>query len=118
MRLRDMIFVGGLMLIPALVRSQEVTLPACETQVQEQYRHLSTAGLVPQATALQWGPQLAAIVKQVRIGRTTYEIKENQAKLAEQNVAQLLDQLREAQDQVAVLRAEVERLKGAPTPSN
>jgi hypothetical protein len=93
---------------------------ACDTQVQEQYRQLSTDGLVPQGTATAWGPQLTAITGQVRIMRTQYDIKKSQAELAEQNVSQLVEQLRLAQQQLASLRGEVDQLKAAqpvPTPA-
>jgi hypothetical protein len=86
---------------------------SCEIQVSDQYRQLSAAGLVVQGTALQWGPQLTAIVKQVRLSRTQYEINDQRAKMAEQNIAQLLDQLREMQEQNAALKAELEQQKAA-----
>ena len=57
---------------------------ACEQQVQDQYRHLSVDQLVPQVTAPQWGAQLAAIVRQLRVKSNQYELKKNQAEFAEQ----------------------------------
>jgi hypothetical protein len=68
--------------------------PTCEQQVQEQYRSLSTDNLVPQATAPQWGPQLTAIVTQLRVRSNQYELKKNQAEIAEQNWLQTNEQLR------------------------
>jgi hypothetical protein len=95
------------------------TPPTCEPTVQEQYRQLSTDGLVPQVTAPQWGPQLGAITTQVRTLRHQYDIKKQQAELAEQNIAQLLEQLRLAQQQLTALRAELEQQKTStpPTPA-
>jgi hypothetical protein len=58
---------------------------SCEQQVQEQYRQLSADNLVPQATALEWGPELIAIVTQLRVRSNQYELKKNQAEFAEQN---------------------------------
>jgi len=59
---------------------------------------------------------------QVRLLRTQLDIKKQQAELAEQNVAQLLEQLRLSRQQQVALQAEVERLKAPkaaePAPAN
>jgi hypothetical protein len=63
---------------------------SCEQQVQEHYRRLSADNLVPQATALEWGPELVAIVKQLRVRDNQYKLKQNQAEFAEQNWLRVL----------------------------
>ena len=95
--------IGLLWLATVVAQSPPVApaSPACEQQVQDQYRQLSADGLVAQGTAPQWGPQLTALATQVRTLRHQYDIKKNQAELAEQNVAQLLEQLRQAREALA-----------------
>ena len=111
-----MIFVASLTSAQEL---KDLTAPtACEAQVQAQYQQLSTEGLVTVATAPSWGPQLTALVTQIRTGRHQYEMRKNYADLAEQNVAQLLEQLRLARVENGALKAEVERLKAPPAPAN
>jgi len=57
--------------------------------------------------------------EQLRITTTRMDIKRQQADLAEQNVAQLLEQLRQAQVQNAELKSEIDKLKdGAKPPGN
>lgn len=125
--MRRLAYAGSLLVVlvaASISWGQEAPPPACEAQIQEQYRQLTTdpqlqaADLAPQSTAMQWQPQLLAIVSQFRVNGTLSEIKTNQAKLAEKNVAQLLEQLRLARQQSSTLQAEVERLKGSPAPSN
>jgi len=55
--------------------------------------------------------------EQLRITQTRYDIKKNQAELAEQNIAQLLEQLRQAQAQNTELKGEVEKLKHGAQPA-
>lgn len=88
--------------------------PSCEAQVQEQYRKLTTDGLLAPSTAQQWGPQLAAIIHKVRLARNQYELKKQQAEVYEQNVVELAEQLRQAREQVTALQADVEKLRGKP----
>jgi hypothetical protein len=93
--------------------------PTCEQQVQEQYRFLSTDNLVPQATAPQWGPQLTAIVTQLRVRSNQYELKKNQAEIAEQNWLQTNEQLRlSRQPPSAPLSATPPAPPPAPPPTN
>ena len=64
-------------------------------------------------------PSAPPCYEQLRITTTKYEIKRNQAELAEQNVAQLLEQLRQAQLQNADMKSEIDKLKdGAKSPGN
>lgn len=88
--------------------------PACELQLQDQYKGLVHEQLTPPVEG--WVAQLTALVSQVRIGRTSYDIKKQQAELAEQNVAQLLEQLRLARQQQQGLQVEIDRLKAALAP--
>jgi len=98
--------------------------PQCDTQIQEQYLSLSREQppLVPPTLDLPWPQQLTAMTTQVRLLRTQLDIKKQQAELAEQNVAQLLEQLRLSRQQQVALQAEVERLKAPkaaePAPAN
>jgi hypothetical protein len=110
--------LGGLAgVLLGAVLFAETPPPACEPTVQEQYRQLSSDGLVPQVTAPQWGPQLGAITTQVRTLRHQYDIKKQQAELAEQNIAQLLEQLRLVQQQLTALRGELEQQKASAPPA-
>jgi flagellar motility protein MotE (MotC chaperone) len=90
--------------------------------VGEQYQALTKDQVMPGQTDLAWGQQLTAIASQVRQHLTQYEIKRNQADLAEKNVAQLLEQLRQAQAQTQALRKDLEHRTGeatlAPAPRN
>lgn len=112
----------GVLCFAGVVHGQELTVsspsPVCDTQVQEQYRKLTSEGLVTATAATAWPAQLLTITSQVRMQRTQYDIKKNQAELAEQNVAQLLEQLRLAREQSSALQAEVDKLKGTPPASN
>ena len=83
--------------------------------------------LLTDSPGTSWAHQLTAVVTALRTGQTQYDIKKNQAELAEKNVAQLLEQLRQAQQQTmlltgqnAELRQEVEKLKNgkAESPKN
>jgi hypothetical protein len=96
----------------------------CIQQVGEQYQALVKDQVMPitSNTDLSWGQQVVAITSQVRQNLTQYEIKRNQADLAERNVAQLLEQLRQVQAQLAQARKDLEQAKGdatrAPAPRN
>lgn len=94
----------------------ERTAAACEQQVQEQYRQLSTANLVVQGTAPQWGPQLVAITTQLRVRSNQYELKKNQSEIAEQNWLATNEQLRQVREENLALQAELAKLKGHPAP--
>jgi chromosome segregation ATPase len=112
----------GLCTAPTVWAQSSPPAASCEQQVQEQYRQLSTDGLVVQATSPLFGPQLVSITRQLRVQRNQYELKKNQAELAEQNWLQTNEQLRETQRENAALKAELEQLKGptaqAAPPSN
>jgi hypothetical protein len=58
---------------------------SCEHQVQEQYKQLAADTLVPLGTAAEWGPQLLAIVGELRVRDNQYKWKQNQAEIAERN---------------------------------
>ena len=90
--------------------------PQCEPQVQEQYQALVKDQLLATTPDVPWPLQLTLIASQVRTLRHQYDIKKQQAELAEQNVAQLLEQLRLARQQNGALQAEVERLKTNGSP--
>jgi flagellar motility protein MotE (MotC chaperone) len=113
--------MGVVGLAPA-VRAQPTPENLCIQQVGEQYQALVKDQVMPGSTDLPWGQQLSAVASQVRQHLTQYEIKRNQADLAEKNIAQLLEQLRQAQTQLAALRKELEQAKGGsasdPTPKN
>jgi hypothetical protein len=106
--------LGMSLLWLSLAHAQSPPTQACDQQVQEQYRQLSTAELVPQVTAPQWGPQLTAITTQLRVKSNQYELKRNQAELAEQRWLQTNEQLRLATETIGALRAELDQLKTAP----
>ena len=95
--------------------------PACETIASDQYQKLLADQLVPAGQAGQPlipAQQVVIIASQLRVQRTQYDIKEQQAKMAETNVAQLLEQLRQRTLDVQTLQAEVEKLKnGAAAPT-
>jgi hypothetical protein len=97
-RLLALLSLPVVLLVPVPPIWGQVASPAppnaCEQQVQDQYRTLSADGLVPQATAAQWGPQLTAIASQLRVQRNLYELKKNQAELAEQRWLQTNEELR------------------------
>jgi hypothetical protein len=69
---------------------------------------------VPDAS---WSQQLTAMTSQLRMYRTEVDIRKNQEELAVRNVAQLLEQLRLAQQALAQVRAETEALRAAK-PAN
>jgi len=92
--------------------------PSCETQVSEHYQSLVKDQFLGGGSETAWLPQLNSIATQVRLLRTQYDIKQQQAQLAEQNVAQLLEQLRVVGQHRAALQVEVERLKAQPPPAN
>jgi hypothetical protein len=96
---------------------------SCEQHLEAQYRGLVGDKLLTDQPGLPWAQQLLTLVTQIRTGQTQYDIKKNQAELAERNVAQLLEQLRQAQQQTqalssqnAELRSEVEKLKNGASP--
>jgi hypothetical protein len=115
MRLAPLLCLGLLVLAPRGAWSQTPgpPPPSCEESVGELYRQLSADGLVTTITAPQWGAQLTALGSKVRTGRHQYDIKKNQAELAEQNITELLEQLRQAQQTITRLKAEA-----PPPPAN
>ena len=100
--------------------SAQPAAPICDEALTTQYRQLVSDKLVPeQPGAPAWSQQLVTLVTQLRTSKTLLDIKKQQADLAEQNVAQLLEQLRQAQVQNGDLRREVEALKqGSKPPGN
>lgn len=114
--------LAGALIWTLPVLAQPTPENLCIQQVGEQYQALTKDQVMPGQADLAWGPQLTAIASQVRQHLTQYEIKRNQADLAEKNVAQLLEQLRQAQAQVAALRKDLEQAKGGSggdaTPKN
>jgi hypothetical protein len=120
MRLALSLALTGALLGPAMpVLAQQPTPEnLCIQQVGEQYLALTKDQVMPGAPDLAWGQQLTAMASQVRQHLTQYEIKRNQADLAEKNVAQLLEQLRQAQAQVGQLRKELDARGGEATPKN
>jgi hypothetical protein len=106
--------------LPALAQPTPENL--CIQQVGEQYQALAKDQVLPGQADLPWGQQLTAISAQVRELLTRWEIKRNQADLAEKNVAQLLEQLRQAQAQIGALRKDLEQIRSeatqAPAPRN
>jgi hypothetical protein len=96
----------------------QATLPQCELQVQAQYQSLVKDQLLPNSTEAAWEPALLTMISQLRIGRNQYQLKKQQAELAEQSWLQTNEQLRQALQDNAALRAEVERLKAAPPAAN
>jgi hypothetical protein len=117
---------GSLLALAALTVHESGSQPTpenlCIQQVGDQYQALVKDQVMAGATDLAWAQQLTAIASQVRQHLTQYEIKRNQADLAEKNVAQLLEQLRQAQGTIAALRKDLEQAKGdatlAPAPRN
>jgi hypothetical protein len=117
--------LAGALLWVFPVLAQPTPENLCIQQVGEQYLALAkepdTSGIASPAE-LSWSQQLAALTSQIRQNMTLAQIKGNQATLAEKNVAQLLEQLRQAQGQLAQVRKELETLKGeatqAPAPRN
>jgi hypothetical protein len=97
----------------------------CIQQVGEQYLALTkepdTSGMTGTAD-LPWSQQLTALASQIRQNMTFAQIKGNQATLAERNVSQLLEQLRQAQAQMSALRKDLDQRTGeatlAPAPRN
>jgi uncharacterized protein YlxW (UPF0749 family) len=132
MRMLDiLLLVASSGLIAALVLAQSPPQapgqgPAplsCEQHLEAQYRGLVGDKLLTDQPGLPWAQQLLTLVTQIRTGQTQYDIKKNQAELAERNVAQLLEQLRQAQQQAqtlssqnAELRSELEKLRNGATP--
>jgi hypothetical protein len=114
--------VMGVVGFMPVARAQPTPDNLCIQQVGEQYLALVKDQVMPGSTDLPWGQQLSAVASQVRQHLTQYEIKRNQADLAEKNIAQLLEQLRQAQAQGAALRKELDQAKGGsasdPTPKN
>jgi hypothetical protein len=103
--------------VPALAQPTPENL--CIQQVGEQYQTLVKDQVLSGSTDLPWGQQLAALGAGARELLTRYEIKRNQGDLAERTIAQLLEQLRQAQAQLAQLRKELEQAKTpAPPPPN
>jgi hypothetical protein len=119
------ILLGTLVAGVPLAQSQPTPENLCIQQVGEQYQSLLKE---PESTGLAgvadvpWGQQLTAIVAQVRQNMTLAQIKGNQATLAEKNVAKLLEELRQAQAQLAQTRKDLEQARGdatlAPAPRN
>jgi len=109
-----------LLLLWSRLASPQPAAPTCDESLVAQYRQLVGDKLVPeQPGAPAWSQQLVTLVTQLRTGKTLLDIKKQQADLAEQNVAQLLEQLRQAQVQNGDLRREVEALKqGSKPPGN
>jgi hypothetical protein len=114
--------LAGVCLWLAPVQAQPTPENLCIQQVGDQYLALSKDQVLPGQADLPWSQQLTALSAQVRELLTRWEIKRNQADLAEKNVAQLLEQLRQAQVQLGQARKELETLKGeatlAPAPRN
>jgi hypothetical protein len=114
--------LAGSLLWTLPVLAQPTPDNLCIQQVGEQYQALVKDQVMAGTADLAWGQQLTALASQVRQHLTQYEIKRNQADLAEKNVAQLLEQLRQAQAQIAQLRKDLEQTKGeqtlAPAPRN
>jgi hypothetical protein len=116
--------VGMALIFSAIVIWAQTPPPheACDIQVGEQYRQLVTDQvLTPQTPATTWGPQLVAMTTQVRTLLTRYQIKDQQAKLAEDQLATFVEQLRQERllsaalrQQVADGQAEVAQLKNGP----
>jgi hypothetical protein len=126
------ILLGTVMISATLAQAQPTPENLCIQQVGEQYQSLlkepESTGLLG-ATDIPWGQQLTAVAAQVRQNMTLAQIKGNQATLAEKNVAQLLEQLRQANEAGAALRKTVaEQAKaleqatggatGTPAPRN
>jgi hypothetical protein len=112
--LGDSLLALALLAVPG-AQAQPTPENLCIQQVGEQYLALVKDQVMPGSTDLPWGQQLSAVASQVRQHLTQYEIKRNQADLAEKNIAQLLEQLRQAQAQGAALRKELDTLKGEAT---
>jgi uncharacterized membrane protein len=58
---------------------------SCEQRVHEYYKQLSAESLVPQATALEWWPELVAIVKQLMVSANDARLNDNRAQIMQQN---------------------------------
>ena len=97
----------------------------CDMQLGDDYRRLLADQLVqnpPAATT--WQEQLQALVSELRVSKTQYDIKAGQAQLAERNLATILERSRQAQQTVQQLtqqlteaRAELEKLKNGTPPA-
>ena len=117
------VWVGGLLVLPASSQ-QPPAGPTCEQQVQAQYAKLVTDKVLTDTAMSSWSQQLMALAAKVRTQKTELDVRQSQETQAVQNVAQLLEQLRQAQEymadmnkQNAELRTELERLKGEkPAP--
>jgi hypothetical protein len=124
--MRQTVWMGILLgtLVAGVPRAQAQPTPEnlCIQQVGDQYQALVKDQVMPGSADLAWGQQLTALAAQVRQHLTQYEIKRNQADLAEKNVAQLLEQLRQTQGHLAQARKDLEQAKGeatlAPAPKN
>ena len=90
--------------------------PTCEQTLGTLYQGLAQEQLVPAAE--EWSQQLTALATQVRLDRTTYDMKDQQARLAERNIAQLLEHVRQLRLQQQTLQAENDRLKAQHPPAN
>jgi len=118
--LRDLclllVLTGGLLTV--LAQAPAPAPPTCEQSLATQYQSLVTDKLVD-GSATTWLMQLQALVSSLRIQRTHYDVKVQQATLAEQQFATVYEHLRLSREREAALQKEVESLRqAAPTPAN
>jgi hypothetical protein len=99
----------------AVATAQSPAPLTCEQQVSDSYQALGKDQLLVVVPDLPWSQQLSEIASAPRQLNTRWEIKRNQTDLAEKNVAQLLEQLRQAQAQIAALKTQ---LPHTPAPAN
>jgi hypothetical protein len=115
------ILLLGLLLWPCLALAQSTPpAPTCEQTVETQVRSLVTDKLLADPPGATWAQQLTALTSALRIQRTQYDLKEQQAKFAEQQAATLYEHLRQSQQREAALKQELEALRqpASPTPAN
>jgi len=106
--------------LTALAQVPAPVPPTCEQTVETQYRGLVTDKVLLDASASTWLAQLQTLASSLRIQRTQYDLKAQQAALAEQQFATLYEHLRQSREREAALQKELETLRQGqpPTPAN
>jgi hypothetical protein len=102
-----------------LVFGQSPPPPACETQVSDTYKQLVADRLLPEGAANgPWMQSLADMALQFHVVANQYQNKVQETFVKEGTIARLQEQLRQAQQVIVDLNAQVQKLKAAPPPTN
>lgn len=107
--------VVGLWLGVWLASAVAAEMSPCEQAIAEQYRGLAADQFVPVLPATtatpSCGEQIQAVGEQVRVVNYQYNLKAQQAVVAEGEVARQREQLRQLRLENAALKAEVVKLR-------